>query len=420
MRWRFILFVFLVIGPIGCGERPREQTGGPLVITHVTVIDATGKAPARNMTVVIRDGHIAAIDSTIEVPTNATVIDGTGKFLIPGLWDMHGHFTDATEAAFPLLIENGVTGVRDMGGELAKVDGWRKEIADGTRIGPHIVRCGPILDGPTESKHHVVVNNPAEAVHAVDSLKQVGVDFIKVHRNMSRETYFALMEEARKIGIPVAVHLPSTVTAQEASQAGAKSLEHIEMLVASAAYQVGPSAKRVVDVLPVITGAAGDSIFATFVKNNTYYVPTLVAYERGFVLWGSDTTKVAGRARVQGHHLRLVTAMHRAGVPIMAGSDFSDWALVAGVDLHNELALFVEAGFTPMEAIQAATIKPATFLEMQDSLGTIEVGKIADLVLLDADPLEDISHTRKIRAVVVGGRMVPVMELRSRFTDPHS
>jgi imidazolonepropionase-like amidohydrolase len=170
-------------------------------------------------------------------------------------------------------------------------------------------------------------------------------------------------------------------------------------------------------VLPVTTGAAGDSIWATLVRNGTYYVPTLVAYERGFVLWGSDTTKVAIRSRTHAQHMGLIKSMHRAGVQIMAGSDFSDWALVAGVDLHNELALLVESGFTPMEAIQAATVKPANFLGMADSLGTIEVGKVADLVLLDADPLEDISHTRKIRAVVVGGRLVPVAELRYRFTE---
>ena len=411
----FFAISLVVLAVIGCGEK-----NGPLVITHVTVIDGTGKAAASDMTVVIRGAHIAEMDSSdgISIPKDARVIDGTGKFLIPGLWDMHGHLTDATEGALPLLIENGVTGVRDMGGELDQVDRWRKEIADGTRLGPHIVRAGPIIDGPSEAKHHLSVNNPAEAVQVVDSLKALGVDFIKTHNALSRESFFALMDEARKQGIRVAVHLPRQVSVTEASDAGAASLEHIEMMIASAAYTIGPTAKRVDDVLPAITGEAGAAIFATLVKNGTWYVPTLVAYERGFVLWGSDPAKVALRARVQGHHLGLVKAMHEAGVQIMTGSDFSDWAVVPGIDLHNELALLVEAGFTPMEALQAATIKPATFLGMQDSLGTVEVGKVADLVLLDADPLEDISHTRKIRAVVVGGRLVPVAELRSGFTNP--
>ena len=409
-----ILILLLGLIAFGCSE----QKDAPLVITHVTVIDGNGGPAAPNMTVVIRGNRIAAIDSTAAVPTGAQVIDGTGKFLIPGLWDMHGHLTDAGEGALPLLIENGVTGVRDMGGELAYVDRVRREIADGTRIGPHIVRCGPILDGPTESKHHLVVNNPAEAVHAVDSLKQAGVDFIKVHTVISRESFFALMDEARKQGIRVAVHLPREVTIAEASAAGAASLEHIEMMIQSAAREGGPSIVRFKDALPWTTGEKGAAIFATLVENGTYYVPTIVAYERGFVLWGSDTTKVATRARAHGYQLGVVKEMHRAGVQMMTGSDFSDWALVPGIDLHNELALFVECGFTPLEAIQAATIKPATFLGMQDSLGTIEVGKTADLVLLDADPLEDISHTRKIRGVVVGGRWVPVMELRARFTDP--
>jgi imidazolonepropionase-like amidohydrolase len=394
----------------------------PLVITHVTVIDATGAPAAPDRTIVVTGDRITEIgrsDAT-KAPRDALVIDATGKFVIPGLWDMHGHLTDATETALPLLIENGVTGVRDMGGDLDQINEWREEIESGARLGPHIVCAGPFVDGPKDAKHRLVVTTPDEARAAVESLKEKGVDFIKTHNALTRETFFAVLEAARAQGIPVAVHLPKGIGMIEASNAGAKSLEHIEMLVESGAYGPGMTARTIKDAVAAVSGDAGAKIFATFVKNGTWYVPTLVAYERGFVLWGDQPAKVKVRSDVQGMQIGLVREMHEAGVQMMTGSDFSDWALVPGIDLHNELALFVLAGFTPIEAIQAATLKPAQFLEREKDLGTIEVGKIADLVLLDMNPIEDISHTRKIHAVVVAGKLVPVVELRRSFTEPKS
>ncbi len=344
-------------------------------------------------------------------------MDGTGKFLIPGLWDMHGHLTDATESAFPLLIMNGVTGVRDMGGELDQIDRWRTEIDRGERIGPHIVRAGPFVDGPNEAPHHLTIRTPEEARRIVHELKGKGVDFIKVHNALPRDAFFALMDEARKEHIPVAVHLPKEVTAAEASEAGAVSLEHIEMLGQSALLRKDATAKTVKDAVAENEGPLGQQTFATFVKNGTWYVPTLVAYERGFVLWSNNPRALVPRLEIHRRQVALVGAMHKAGVRIMAGSDFSDWALVPGVDLHNELALLVEAGFSPMEALQAATLSPAEFLGMRDSLGTVEAGKIADLVLLDANPLESISHTRKINAVVLGGRLLPIPKITARALE---
>jgi len=149
-------------------------------------------------------------------------------------------------------------------------------------------------------------------------------------------------------------------------------------------------------------------------KNRTWYVPTLVAYERGFVLWSNDLESLKPRLDVHEKQIELVRMMHNGGVQIMAGSDFSDWALVPGVDLHNELALLVEAGFSPLEALQAATLNPAKFLGKTETYGTIQVGRVADLVLLDMNPLEDISHTRKIHAVVLGGKLYPLASIRAQ------
>jgi imidazolonepropionase-like amidohydrolase len=392
----------------------------PLVIRDVTVIDGTGAKPQPAMTVVIRNGKILEVGEAARVTLDqsARVIDGTGKFLIPGLWDMHGHLTDAGEGALALLIENGVTGVRDLGGDLELVQRWRREIQEGKRIGPHIVAAGPLLDGPTKSQWHVVVNNEAEARAMVRSIKQRGADFLKIHTRISREAFYAAVDEAKKLGMPVAVHLPQALTTAEASDAGVNSLEHVEMLVQSALMQQDSATKKLSDdqrfaaALESLSGDNGAALWARLVKNHTWYDPTMVAYERGFVLWYNKPIAMSKRRPVHWKQIDIVGAMHKAGVKVLAGSDFSDWAGIPGVDLHNELALMAEAGFSPMEALQSATSSPAEFLGKTKDYGTVEVGKVADLVLLDADPMEDISHTRKIRAVILGGKYLDIVKMR--------
>ncbi len=327
---------------------------------------------------------------------------------------MHGHLTDATEDAFPLLIMNGVTGVRDMGGDLAQIDHWRSEIDSGRRVGPHIVRAGPFVDGPKEGvSNRLTVRTPEEARAAVHNLKAKGVDFIKVHNALPHDAFFALMDESRKEHMPVAVHLPKGVSSAEASDAGAASLEHVETMTESAMWRRRATAKTVEQAVDEILGPAGQELFQRFVKNGTWYVPTLIAYERGFVLWSDDQESALPRLQIHEKNIEIVRNMHKAGVQIMAGSDFSDWALVPGVDLHNELALLVEGGFSPLEALQAATLNPAKFLGKTDTYGTIQVGHVADLILLDMNPLEDISHTRKIHAVVLGGTVFPLASIRA-------
>ena len=409
---KWFLF-FCLISPL----MTATQKANELAITHVTVIDCTGAAPQPNSTVMVSNGHISMVGPSDRavIPVGTRVVDGSGKFLIPGLWDMHGHLTDATEDAFPLLIMNGVTGVRDMGGDLAQIDRWRSEIDKGSRVGPHIIRAGPFVDGPKQGvSNRLTVRTPEEARQAVHNLKAKGVDFIKVHNALPPEAFFALMEEARKEHIPVAIHLPKDVSSAEASDAGAASLEHIETINESALWRKGATAKTVEQAVDENLGPAGQELFQRFVKNGTWYVPTLVAYERGFVLWSDDPESLKPRLDVHEKQIELVRMMHKAGVPIMAGSDFSDWALVPGIDLHNELALLVEAGFSPMEALQAATLNPAKFLGKTDTFGTIQVGRVADLVLLNANPLEDISHTRKIHAVVLGGKFYPLANVRAQ------
>jgi imidazolonepropionase-like amidohydrolase len=407
---------WLLLSSLCCSLPAFAQEDSSLALTHVTVIDCTGARARPNSTVVVAQGHITAVgpSDAIKIPAGARVVDATGKFLIPGLWDMHGHLTDATEDAFPLLITNGVTGVRDMGGDLAQLDRWRSEIDSGLRVGPHIIRAGPFVDGPKEGvTNRLTVRTAEEARWAVHDLKAKGVDFIKVHNALPPEAFFALMDEADKEHIPVAVHLPKNVSSAEASDAGVASLEHVETLTENALWRKGATAKTIEQGLEEILGPIGQDLFQRFVKNGTWYVPTLVAYERGFVLWSNDPESAKPRLDIHEKNIEVARMMHKAGVDIMAGSDFSDWALVPGVDLHNELALLVEAGLTPMEALQAATLNPARFLGKTDTYGTIQAGRAADLVLLDMNPLEDISHTRKIHAVVLGGKFYPLASMKA-------
>jgi len=368
------------------------------------------------MTVVISGDRITSLgrSGAVRLPRRARVIDGSGKFLIPGLWDMHVHLSYSTEAAFPELIANGITGVRDMGGDLQQLDRWRDEIARGDRQGPRILRAGPFVDGPKpEARFRRTATSDAEARQAVDSLKRRRVDFIKVHNALPRDAFMALAAEARRQRVPFAVHLPRNVSMEEASAAGASSLEHTETLLEGALYRPNAIAKTIPQALDEIRGQRGQKLFALLRRNGTRFVPTLVAYHRAVVLTAETEQSRAGRSALHHELVKLVGAMHRAGVTILAGSDFADTSagIRPGVDLHGELALFVEAGMSPMEALQSATRNAARFLGLTD-VGTVERGKVADLVLLDANPMVNIDDTRRIAAVVVRGKLVSIPMMR--------
>ncbi|HEY3052243.1 MAG TPA: amidohydrolase, partial [Thermoanaerobaculia bacterium] len=199
-----------------------------LAITHVTVIDVASGNLRRDVTVVVRGDRIESSGSA--VPKDAQIVDGHGKFLIPGLWDMHVHLSWTKESALMLLVANGVTGVRDLGGKLSELDEWRTKIAAGLIIGPRIFRAGPILNGQKFNQFQMVPGNANETRGVVRALKEVGVDFIKVHRRMLRDSYFAAIDEAKKQGLPLVGHIPMTVTPEEASDAGQATIEHVATL----------------------------------------------------------------------------------------------------------------------------------------------------------------------------------------------
>ena len=425
-----------------------ESASTALAITHVTVIDATGTPPQADMTVIVHDQRIAELGKSSEVraPVGAVIVNGRGKYLIPGLWDMHVHtvFGDwlprDERVVLPLFVANGVTGVRDMGGDLDVLKEWRAQIAAGRLLGPRMFIAGPMLDGPTPRfPSSAPVANAADGRRVVDDLKARGVDFIKIQSLIPRDGYFAAVDEAKKSGLTFVGHVPDAVRASEASDAGQKSIEHFTGIFEGCSTiedQLIKGPKSVGRNVSTYDPARAKALIALMARNRTWQVPTLV-WERGqwliddidlshdpltkyapaawkdntwpmfvrAILQDMDTDPLPVRKKFVQMELDMTLAMFRAGVPFMAGTDTAAGVHVfPGFSLHDELALFVRAGLTPMQALQTATRNPAEFMDRLADLGTVERGKLADLVLLDANPLDDIANTRKIRAVVLAGR----------------
>lgn len=411
--------------------------------THVTVIDGRRPAPWTDRTVVIRGNRIAdeGPAASVRVPADARVIDGRGKFLMPGLWDMHVHTVmPGGRDVLPLYVANGVTGVRDMAGDWATLTRWRREIAAGTLTGPRIVASGPYLEGGDQPIPHLLVRSPADAAPAVDSLVRLGVDFIKVHGQLTRESYFAIARAARERRIPFAGHVSRVVGAADASDSGQASIEHL------LAIPNPCSAAEVVALAPRFTSQAAlgrcdttdqAPLYDRLRRNGTWVVPTLVAQVEvsrwprrelpgdSVARYLPDSLKryVAGifpmpdsvpadadatGAKLFDKRVAVTGALFRAGVGVLAGTDAPLRNSPPGFGLHEELLYLTRAGLTPFEALRAATYEPARFLGLLDSLGTIETGKVADVVLLSANPLADIRNASRTLVVVANGRRFTV------------
>ena len=422
----------------------------PILITHVTVIDTAGRASKPDMNVEIRAGRIARIEASSEaaIPSHARVVDGTRKFLVPGLWDMHVHafFGDwvpgGREVTLPLLLAFGVTGARDMGSDLDPILEARREAADGRIASPRLVVAGPMLDGPKSPfPASIIVSTAEDARRAVAKLADRGVDFIKVQSDIPRDAYFAAARECAKRNIAFVGHVPDAIRASEAVAFGQTSFEHLigvfegsstaeDAMIAGG--KKGPG--RFLETYDTKKEAA---LAALLAKDVTYQCPTLF-WERGQwlvdandfsndpdlryapaswrerswpkfkkgILEALDTDPLPVREKFVLHELGVVKRLHDAGVPFLAGTDTpAGVGVLPGASLHRELERFVAAGFTPLEALQTATRNPAIFLGKLADFGTVAEGKVADLVLLDANPLDDIRNTRKIAAVVAGGRL---------------
>jgi imidazolonepropionase-like amidohydrolase len=440
MKTLFLVFAFFSALAVA-QEGPVAGTS----ILHVTVVDVSSGAALKDSTVKIKGNRIVFVGPTQEADSSLPgAVNAHGAYLIPGLWDMHIHVHNTDE--LPLYIANGVTGVRIMSGE-RDTSAYRTELARRSPS-PEIYLASAIVDGSSPVwPGSIVVKNAADARRAVDEIKAGGADFVKVYTRVSRDAYFALADEAKQQHIPFEGHVPDAVTAQEASAAGQRSIEHLTGIAEACSSQ----AERLMDSLNrlpffrdrlvvevegfrTIDQAKCRALFDEFRRNDTWQVPTLTVLR----LWGSlDDSKFASDPRLDyiGRRSRdrwqertepqrrrwnfqefqlarglfsmekhVVGSMFRAGVPIMAGTDAMNPYCFPGFSLHDELALLVESGLTPLAALQAATLNPAKFMGRSSELGTVEAGKIANLVLLRADPLADIHNTTQIQGVWLQGK----------------
>ena len=455
------LLALLALGIVLSRLTGRPSRTNSVAFTNVTVIDGTGSAPKPGMTVRIAEGRITGISAgRLEIPKNTIMVDGSGKFLLPGFWDMHVHVQQDPELNYGLFIANGVTAVRDMGGPLDRLKKWSRQTERGTMIGPRIVFAGPYLDGPGAPwAFSLIVRDADEARRDVRMLVKDGVGFIKVQSWLSREAYLAIADESRKQGVQFAGHVPDTVSAIEASELGQKSIEHLTGILLACSRQEGElrvqSFGHAIGVLSRIEKEAIESydpqkaaaLFHVLATRETWQVPTLAIWkvrasanddhlmsdERLKYVpiqirktWIEKTdlrlqfmspqyVEIAGQLFAK--YLELVHNMHEAGVKFMAGTDTPFPFCVPGFSLHDELKLLVKAGFSPTEAIQAATYNPALYWGMAASMGTVEVGKRADLILLRANPLDDIGNTTQIEAVASNGHYYPRQELDRLLSD---
>jgi imidazolonepropionase-like amidohydrolase len=445
LSFRIFLFAFLLFPQRSEAQKPA--TTELLVLTNVTVVDVqTGKLQP-GQTVVLNGNRIRSVSpgKTAKYPRNSPSVNCRGLFLIPGLWDMHVHlvfgdwFPDAREISLPLFIANGVTGVRDMGSELDTVQEWRNEIEAGRLIGPRIYTPGPMLDGPKPRfPSSVAIATPEDARRAVADLKRRGADFIKLQSLIPREAVFAIAEEAEKQEISFEGHVPDAVKASEMSAAGMKSFEHLIGIFEGSSPSEDDflkGNKTEGRFLATFDPSRAALLAELLAKNQTWQCPTLV-WERGGNLidatdfsqdarvkyvpasWKNKTWKRFTNEITQGYgtddlatrkkfiekELEVVGLLHKTGVPFLAGTDTPAGVhIFPGYSLHEELQRFVAAGFTPLEALQTATVNPARFFGVEKQFGSIEKGKFADLVLLTANPLEDIANTQKIAAVIANG-----------------
>ncbi len=409
MRW-----APLAAGLLATAGQLGAQT---ITIDNVTIVDVTSGRLQPRKAIVIEGKRIARIENASSATRAAATMDGTGMFVIPGLWDMHIHayFTNDTarfhttnQVMFPLFIVNGVTGVRDLGSNLEATLAARDSIAAHQLIGPRMLVSGPMLDGPTTRYAAAIkVATADEARAAVRMLKQCGVDLIKTQTLIPRDAYFALADEATRLGIPFEGHVPREITALEAINAHQRSFEHLIGVSDTSSAVIRELARNHVWQCPTVINSVGTA--ADFISDPglPFWPRQSVEGWRRTALTRLEVTDSAARAAEERARRRLafIKRLYDAKIPFLAGTDAPQgYDLVPGVSLHRELQLFVRAGLTPLQALQTATLNPAIYFGRTAEWGTVAPGKTADLVVLARNPLIDIANTRSIVAVVADGR----------------
>ncbi len=430
----------------------------PIAITDVTIIDVEHGRSVGPRTVVIADGRIVAITPprAARIPPGAERVAGRGRFLIPGLIDMHVHLFNRASGRppndwmFARFVARGVTAVREMNADLASltvVTRWRQATASGALVAPRIVAAGVAIRG----------SSPEDAARQVAAAADAGADFVKLFSGVPATHARAILDAARARSLPVAGHVPASLSLLDDAAAGQRSNEHLTQAYeacspiessllddrrgldadtltarrdAQEAQTLAAFDPRTCARVARALAATGQAQVPTLVLDPALLAAAPAADPRRRTLRADERTRwerilasvtsedrALARRRAQVSRA-VVSAFHRAGVPILAGTDTPMPGVYPGDALHDELALLVEAGLTPRAALRAATLAPARYLGIAATAGSVAVGKRADLVLLDADPARDIRNTRRIAAVVLDGRLLPRAALDALLAAP--
>ncbi|MBT8297288.1 MAG: amidohydrolase family protein [Maribacter sp.] len=456
----------LILVTYSCNSPNSEKTDDLIAITNTSIINMIDGKISEGMTLIIKKGLIATIGESneLEISSKAKIINGTGKYVIPGLWDMHAHTSSeqvTRDILYPTFIANGITGIRVLSADCFEpcwelqmnIDQSRQlqsEVEKSMLVGPKAILGSTFINGakPGEVSTVRAPGNRNDGKKLVHLLLDRGVDYIKIYDEIPREAYFGIADEANKQGLPFAGHVPVSVKASEASDAGQKSIEHC--CAGSLFEECSSEEKRlreqitrliqsrepknmyslVLELVKTYDDAKCQEVFKKFLENNTFYAPTLIATEMDNILrkddWRDDprlkylpkkeyefwiedeiaTKEVLGiqDPLIREKRFDIVGDMNKAGVEILAGSDCGVFGVHYGSGLHDELELLVEAGLTEFEALQTATINPAKYADKSNVYGNISEGLVADLLILDKNPLDNISNTKQIYSVLSNGK----------------
>ena len=419
--------------------------GQTVAITDCTLIDTRNGLASAHSSIVITGDRIAARGPTLStrIPAGARIVRASGKFVIPGLWDMHVHVGEIEEDWFPLYLANGLMGLREMAASennAPRQRQYQQDAASGWRLGPELFWTLFPMDAPA-------IDDARQARAEVARRAAMGLSYIKIYNGLSREAYFAIADECRKRGLQMVGHIPDQVSAREVARAGQASVEHLDGVLLACSRKEAEARKMMQHnqnawkmLLDTFDSSRADALIESFRAGGVWQTPTLVIYKIASL---AENHKLPGEAPIQyvrrdylkawpggalggpmggldtdsarrllAVYQDLLRRMDRRGVRILAGTDTPYPYCIPGFALHEELALLVEAGLSPTAALRTATWNPAEFLHVSQNYGSLEPGKVADLVVLDANPLIAIANTRRIQAVVRRGRLIEAAALR--------
>lgn len=437
-----VLGMTAAAGVLGVGAAAQSGSTGTIVFVGVDVIPMDRETVLKEQTVVVRDGKIASLGGRdVQIPGGATRVDAAGKFLMPALAEMHAHIPGGNapdaliERTLMLYVVNGLGTIRGMLGHPRHL-AYRDRANKGEILSPRIYTSGPSLNGNT-------IPSKEAAIEAVKSQKAAGYDFLKIHPGVTREAFDGLAATAHGVNIPFAGHVPLDVGLHRALEARYRSIDHLDGYLEAMAKNPMQSQFFGVNLVNELDESKIPALVAETKKAGTWMVPTQVLMdnlmsdedpaemakrpEMKYALQPGEVQKwiaqkqgflekfsAADRAKFLAVRRRLLEALYDGGVPFALGSDAPQWWNVPGFSVHRELQSLVQAGLTPYQALRTGTVDVATYFGHADG-GTIAEGKRADLILLDANPLEDVRNSSKIAGVFINGRWLPKAEIEKRL-----